>query len=278
MLYPTFVTSRLCSLCCYDPTTAISPKPSHEVIRLRHRKRSLVFWLGTLTLVSVAPAIEGYAQNLPAPVPGSSKQGTSPLPTGPAAIVPPAASAPTITKIDPDRFLVAGGSIITITGKNFGGATVDFGGTPSPHVIVQDPATIKATVPGGKAGKVPVKVTTSAGTVTGGSITYVDAKNCWLFPTVGMCEGDATVREANINSYYNSTGKLTFLDQVKSIYNGASSSATVSADLTTLNFSNGMQMTAGTNLQAGSSGTLTNVARGTIPTLSANGAAQAAGT
>ena len=153
---------------------------------------------------------------------------------------------------------------------------MDFGGTPSPHVIVQDPATIKATVPGGKAGKVPVKVTTSAGTVTGGSITYVDAKNCWLFPTVGMCEGDATVREANINSYYNSTGKLTFLDQVKSIYNGASSSATVSADLTTLNFSNGMQMTAGTNLQAGSSGTLTNVARGTIPTLSANGAAQAA--
>jgi len=84
-----------------------------------------------------------------------------------------------------------------------------------------------------------------------------------------------TDTNANINAFYNTNGSLSFFNQIKSIYNGASQSATVSADITTLNFSNGMQVNATTNIQAGSSGTTTSVAAGTIPTLSSNGAAQA---
>jgi hypothetical protein len=78
----------------------------------------------------------------------------------------------------------------------------------------------------------------------------------------------------NINAYFQTNGPLSFFNQIKSIYNGASGSATVSADLTTLNFANGMQVTATTNVQAGSTGAA-NVSSGMVPTLSANGAGQA---
>jgi len=79
---------------------------------------------------------------------------------------------------------------------------------------------------------------------------------------------------ANINSFYGTETQLSYADQIKSIYNGASSSATVSADLTSLNFSNGWQVTAGTNIQAGSSSAAA-VSTGTVPTLSATSAGQA---
>ncbi|MGA2851163.1 MAG: IPT/TIG domain-containing protein [Terracidiphilus sp.] len=235
------------------------------------------FCLGTLSLVSMALSLSLHAQSGRVPVTGV--QGKAPqLPPGPATPVAASTNAPTITKIDPGKFLVSGGSIVTITGTNFGGATtVDFGGTASPQVTVQDANTIKAKMPPHLVGTVTVNVQTSGQSASlNNSITFVDPKRCWLFPTVGMCQGDATVREANINAFYNNTGKLTFFDQIKSIYNGASSSATVSADLTTLNFSNGMQITAGTNLQAGSSNATTTVVPGATPVLSANGAAQAA--
>ena len=81
-------------------------------------------------------------------------------------------------------------------------------------------------------------------------------------------------KDANINTFYGTNGSLSYFNQIKSIYNGASGSATVSADIASLNFSDGMQVTAGTNVQAGSSGATT-ASSGTLPTLSANGAAQA---
>jgi hypothetical protein len=83
-----------------------------------------------------------------------------------------------------------------------------------------------------------------------------------------------TGKADNINAYFQTNGPLSFFNQIKSIYNGASGSATVSADLTTLNFANGGQVTATTNVQAGSTGATT-VSSGTVPTLSANGAGQA---
>ena len=81
-------------------------------------------------------------------------------------------------------------------------------------------------------------------------------------------------KDMNINAFWQTNGSFTFLGQVKSIYNGASGSATVSADLGTLNFGNGMQVTVTTNAQAGPSG-VTAVSTGTVPTLSSNGAGQA---
>jgi hypothetical protein len=86
--------------------------------------------------------------------------------------------------------------------------------------------------------------------------------------------GDDTVRDANINAFFGTANKLSFINQIKSIYNGASGSTTVSADIASLNFSNGVQVAAGTNIQAGSAG-VTSVSSGTIPTLSAASAGQA---
>jgi hypothetical protein len=98
--------------------------------------------------------------------------------------------------------------------------------------------------------------------------------SCLLFPTRPGCVDFDPGKNANINAFYQTNGSLSFFNQVKSIYNGASGSATVSADLATLNFSNGWQVVVATNLQAGPSGTTT-VSSGTVPTLSANGAGQA---
>jgi hypothetical protein len=81
-------------------------------------------------------------------------------------------------------------------------------------------------------------------------------------------------KNTNINLFYNTSGSLSFFNQLKSIYNGASGSATVSADLATLNFANGWQVTASTNVQAGPA-PATTASSGTTPILSPNGAGQA---
>lgn len=98
---------------------------------------------------------------------------------------------------------------------------------------------------------------------------------CLLIPTRPSCMAfGAGGKDVNINAFYQTNGSYTFFGQIKSIYNGASSSATISADLGTLNFDNGMQVTVSTNVQAGSAGA-TAVSSNMVPTLSSNGAGQA---
>jgi hypothetical protein len=82
-------------------------------------------------------------------------------------------------------------------------------------------------------------------------------------------------RQNNINQYFQTNGSFTYFNQIRSIYNSASGSVTVSADMASLNFGNGMQLTVSTNVQAGSSGAAP-ISSGTLPTLSSNGAGQAA--
>jgi hypothetical protein len=106
------------------------------------------------------------------------------------------------------------------------------------------------------------------------TITIGLPKGCLLAPTSPSCMNFGSGIDANINTFFGTAGKLSYLDQIKSIYNGASSSATVSADLASLNFSNGMQVTAGTNIQAGTSSPAS-VSTGVIPTLSSTSAGQA---
>jgi hypothetical protein len=124
------------------------------------------------------------------------------------------------------------------------------------------------------------RVRAIAGGQTSGPSSRVTVKTasasftCLLFPTRPGCMDFGTDKQANINSFYNTDGTYSFFNQINSIYNGASGSATVSADVTSLNFPNGMQVTVKTNIQAGSSGTTT-ASSGTVPTLSANGAGQA---
>jgi hypothetical protein len=101
-------------------------------------------------------------------------------------------------------------------------------------------------------------------------------KSCWWLPTATWLKSHASCvgqdKTTYINNFFSTEKNLSYFNQIKSIYNRASSSATVSADLATLNFSNGMQMTAGTNVQAGPSNSTSST--GTIPTLSSTSAAQ----
>jgi hypothetical protein len=103
-----------------------------------------------------------------------------------------------------------------------------------------------------------------------------NAWNCIPLP-VGReaCVGSGLAKNTNINTFWGTNGGFVFFNQVKSIYNQASNSATVSADIGTLNFPFGMQLNIGTNIQAGSVPP-TAVSTGTIPTLSPAAAAQAA--
>lgn len=100
--------------------------------------------------------------------------------------------------------------------------------------------------------------------------------DCSVFPvTASECVGYGAAKNTNINSFWGTNAGFVFFNQVKSIYNQASDSETVSADIGTLNFPFGMQLNIGSNVQAGSVPP-TAVSAGTVPTLSPSAAAQAA--
>jgi Putative Ig domain len=100
--------------------------------------------------------------------------------------------------------------------------------------------------------------------------------NCTVLPVGAKeCVGYGAAKNANINTFWGTNAGFVFFNQIKSIYNGASNSETVSADIGTLNFPFGMQLNIGSNIQAGSVPP-TAVSTGTVPTLSPSAAAQAA--
>jgi hypothetical protein len=73
-------------------------------------------------------------------------------------------AAPTITSLTPNTGSSVGGTAVSITGTDFvSGATVQFGGSAAPTVIVNSPTEILATAPVG-TGVVDVTVTTPFGT------------------------------------------------------------------------------------------------------------------
>ncbi len=75
-----------------------------------------------------------------------------------------AVAAPTVTGISPNSGPAAGGTLVTITGSGFSGATaVDFGTTAATDVTVVNATTITADSPAG-TGVADVTVTTPAGT------------------------------------------------------------------------------------------------------------------
>lgn len=72
---------------------------------------------------------------------------------------------PAVTAISPATGPAAGGTLVTITGTNLGGATaVTFGGTAATAFTVVNATTITATSPAHAAGTVDILVTTPAGT------------------------------------------------------------------------------------------------------------------
>ena len=92
--------------------------------------------------------------------------------------------APTITSFTPASG--GAGTVVTITGTNFTGATsVTFGGTPATSFTVNSATQITATVAGGSTGT--VSVSTPGGVVnSAGNFTFIPAPTITSFsPTVG---------------------------------------------------------------------------------------------
>lgn len=75
--------------------------------------------------------------------------------------------APTVAAVSPRAGLIAGGTVVTITGTGFTGSpVVTFGGTNGTGVLVNNPTSITATAPAHAAGIVDVIVQTTNGTST----------------------------------------------------------------------------------------------------------------
>jgi hypothetical protein len=78
------------------------------------------------------------------------------------------APAPAVTAVTPNSGPSTGGTVVTITGTHFAGATtVMFGASPATNLTISDTA-ITATAPPGAAGPVDITVTTPAGTSAAG--------------------------------------------------------------------------------------------------------------
>jgi hypothetical protein len=86
------------------------------------------------------------------------------------------AAGPAVTGVTPASGSTAGGTVVTITGSGFTGAsTVKFGGTAASSFTVSSASAIIATAPAGSPGTVDVTVTTpsgTSGTVAADHFTY----------------------------------------------------------------------------------------------------------
>jgi len=89
------------------------------------------------------------------------------------------APAPAVTAVTPNSGPSTGGTVVTITGTGFAGATaVMFGANPATNLTISDTA-ITATAPAGAVGPVDITVTTPAGT----SATSPADQFTYLVPT-----------------------------------------------------------------------------------------------
>jgi hypothetical protein len=108
------------------------------------------------TLVALSPAGTGAVDVTVTTDGGTSASG----PADTFTFLP----APTVAGVSPATGPAAGGTTVTITGTNLGGATeVDFGGVPASFTINGD-SSITAVAPAGSAGTVDVTVTSDGGT------------------------------------------------------------------------------------------------------------------
>jgi hypothetical protein len=92
----------------------------------------------------------------------SGTSATSPADQFTSAAAP---NLPTVTGISPGSGPTGGGTVVTVTGTNFGGTQgVSFGGVPAASWVATSPTSLTATAPFQAAGTVDVTVTTAAGT------------------------------------------------------------------------------------------------------------------
>jgi len=91
--------------------------------------------------------------------------------------------APTVASVSPTSGTTAGGTVVTLTGTNFTGATaVRFGATAATSFTVNSATSITATAPAGAPGTVDVTVTTPGGT----SATGANDRFTYFTPTLTL--------------------------------------------------------------------------------------------
>jgi rhamnogalacturonyl hydrolase YesR len=115
---------------------------------------------------------------------------------------PAAVTGPTVTSVSPNSGVIAGGTVVTITGANFAtGATVTFGSTPATNVVVVSSTSITAITPVGTAGAVTVTVTVSGQSASLiGGFTYVGAPTVTgVSPNTGSTSGGTAVTITGTN-------------------------------------------------------------------------------
>ncbi len=112
------------------------------------------------------------------------------------------APAPTLTAVSPPNGPLGGGTLVTLTGTNFTGASgVTFGGVAGTGLTVVNPTTITVTAPAGSVGAKAVAVTTGGGTATlAGSYTYMAIPTITGFsPVSGPAAGGTLVTITGTN-------------------------------------------------------------------------------
>lgn len=124
--------------------------------------------IGGIIITGLTPA--GTAGN--ATVQVTTPAGSTTVPGGFTYTTP---APPAVTSIIPPTGPAAGGTPFVISGSNLSGASVTFGATPAPNIVVTpDGNTIAGLTPPGTAGNVAVQVTTPAGSANvPGGYTYV---------------------------------------------------------------------------------------------------------
>jgi hypothetical protein len=105
--------------------------------------------------------------------------------------------APAVTQLSPSSGPTTGGTVVTITGTNFLGSTVTFGGVAATNVSVTSSTSITATTPArASTGAVPVVVTNSDGqSVSFNSFTYTTPAPSItsVFPATGPNNGGTLI-------------------------------------------------------------------------------------
>ena len=107
-------------------------------------------------------------------------------------------ATPSVTAVSPAAGPIAGGTVVTVTGSNFTGASVvDFGSNPATAYTVNSATQITATSPAGSASMVDITVTTPSGTSATSSAdqyTYEGGPSLTaLSPVAGPPSGGTTV-------------------------------------------------------------------------------------
>ncbi len=114
-------------------------------------------------------------------------------------------SAPTVTNVSPSSGPTAGGTVVTITGTNFTGATgVKFGTVAGTGVVVNSATSITVTSPAEAAATVDVTVTAAGGTsavnAPADQFTYVSAPTVTnVSPSSGPTAGGTVVTITGTN-------------------------------------------------------------------------------